>query len=126
MNKLKPLVITALAVSISIPSLVSKVNAHSNPCHGQHSCPSDWGTYVCGDTGNFKNCPKKATLYDRYMVLGCKAQRAGNWQKAKSFYNSALIAADKPEQSRKPYPNGKPLSFYAKESIAGKNKDCNP
>jgi endonuclease YncB( thermonuclease family) len=31
--------------------------AHQHPCHGWHSCPSDRGTYVCGDTGRCDQCP---------------------------------------------------------------------
>ena len=124
MNKVKALVIAALAVSVSIPSFVSKANAHQSGCHSWHSCPSDWGTYVCGDKGKSSGCPPTPTLYDRYMVLGCNAQRDGNWEKAKAYYNSALIASGKPEQSRESYPGGKPLSFYAEQSIAGQNRDC--
>ncbi len=125
MNKVKALVITALAVSVSIPSFVIKANAHKSGCHTWHSCPSDWGTYVCGDNGKSSGCPPTPSLYDRYMVKGCNAQRAGDWQEAKKNYNSALIASRKPEQSRQPYPGGKPLSFYAEQSIAGKNPYCN-
>ncbi len=125
MDKRKTLVLTVLVVSVSIPSVVNKVNAHTHPCHGQHSCPSDWGTYVCGDTGNLKNCPPTPSLYDRYMVKGCNAQRAGDWQEANKNYNSALLASRNPKQSRKPYQGGKPLSFYAEQSIARKNQYCN-
>lgn len=31
--------------------------AHRSGCHAQHSCPSDTGSYVCGDTGNCAQCP---------------------------------------------------------------------
>ena len=31
--------------------------AHRSGCHAAHSCPSDTGSYVCGDTGNFNFCP---------------------------------------------------------------------
>lgn len=30
--------------------------AHRDGCHRWHSCPSDTGSYVCGDTGNFSEC----------------------------------------------------------------------
>lgn len=30
---------------------------HQDPCHRLHSCPSDHGTYVCGDTGRCDQCP---------------------------------------------------------------------
>jgi hypothetical protein len=26
-------------------------HAHQDPCHRLHSCPSDRGSYVCGDKG---------------------------------------------------------------------------
>jgi hypothetical protein len=31
--------------------------AHQDPCHRLHSCPSDHGTYVCGDKGRCDQCP---------------------------------------------------------------------
>ncbi|MFF0437052.1 hypothetical protein ACFYU9_33130 [Streptomyces sp. NPDC004327] len=30
--------------------------AHRDGCHRWHSCPSDTGSYVCGDTGHFNEC----------------------------------------------------------------------
>jgi phosphatidylserine/phosphatidylglycerophosphate/cardiolipin synthase-like enzyme len=30
---------------------------HQDPCHRLHSCPSDHGTYVCGDKGRCDQCP---------------------------------------------------------------------
>lgn len=33
------------------------VNAHSSGCHRWHSCPSDSGSYTCGDTGRCSYCP---------------------------------------------------------------------
>jgi len=32
--------------------------AHQDGCHSQHSCPSDSGSYVCGDLGIDTYCPK--------------------------------------------------------------------
>jgi phosphatidylserine/phosphatidylglycerophosphate/cardiolipin synthase-like enzyme len=31
--------------------------AHQDPCHRWHSCPSDSQTYVCGDKGRCDQCP---------------------------------------------------------------------
>lgn len=31
--------------------------AHQSGCHRWHSCPSDHGTYTCGDTGYCSQCP---------------------------------------------------------------------
>ena len=30
---------------------------HRSGCHAAHSCPSDTGSYECGDTGNYSQCP---------------------------------------------------------------------
>jgi phosphatidylserine/phosphatidylglycerophosphate/cardiolipin synthase-like enzyme len=32
-------------------------NAHQDPCHRLHACPSDQHTYVCGDKGRCDQCP---------------------------------------------------------------------
>lgn len=31
--------------------------AHQSGCHRWHSCPSDRGTYTCGDLGRCSQCP---------------------------------------------------------------------
>lgn len=46
------LLLMAAFVAASTPS----ASAHRDGCHAQHSCPSDTGSYVCGDTGNFSEC----------------------------------------------------------------------
>lgn len=45
------LVILLSAVFFSSPAL-----AHRSGCHRWHSCPSDSGSYVCGDTGYCSGC----------------------------------------------------------------------
>jgi hypothetical protein len=35
----------------------SLVEAHRSGCHRWHSCPSDSGSYICGDTGRCSGCP---------------------------------------------------------------------
>ncbi len=36
----------------------SFAQAHRSGCHRWHSCPSDTGSYVCGDRGQDTYCPK--------------------------------------------------------------------
>lgn len=38
-------------------ALYSSASAHRDGCHRWHSCPSDSGTYVCGDLGYTTYCP---------------------------------------------------------------------
>ncbi len=45
-----------LLLMILIP--FSTVSAHRSGCHRWHSCPSDTGSYVCGDLGYTSGCPK--------------------------------------------------------------------
>jgi len=50
----KYLIIFILAALIIWPSYA---DAHRSGCHRWHSCPSDRGTYTCGDTGHCSGCP---------------------------------------------------------------------
>ena len=47
----------ALVLLLILPSFPMESNGHRSGCHAAHSCPSDTGSYVCGDTGNFSQCP---------------------------------------------------------------------
>ncbi len=38
-------------------SYVVTTEAHRSGCHRWHSCPSDSGSYICGDTGRCSGCP---------------------------------------------------------------------
>ena len=39
--------------------VIASAQAHRSGCHRWHSCPSDSGSYVCGDLGYSNYCPKK-------------------------------------------------------------------
>src|SRR5438876_3624849 len=45
--------------------------AHRSGCHRWHSCPSDTGSYVCGDTGHCSACPD-----NQYCLTGQPRQGA--------------------------------------------------
>jgi hypothetical protein len=40
-------------------------HACQDPCHGLHSCPSDYKTYVCGDKGRYDQCPDNEFCFGR-------------------------------------------------------------
>ena len=40
--------------------LAAPAQAHRSGCHRWHSCPSDSGSYVCGDLGYTSGCPTTA------------------------------------------------------------------
>ena len=57
--------VTCLRVLLSILTgclilLPVLVHAHRSGCHRWHSCPSERGTYVCGDLGHCGQCPDNA------------------------------------------------------------------
>lgn len=53
MKKLFPVLLSSLAFLVF---LVLPASAHRSGCHSWHSCPSDSGSYVCGDTGHCSAC----------------------------------------------------------------------
>jgi len=64
--------VVALIVILAIVS-IGTAFAHRSGCHRWHSCPSDRGTYVCGDLGHCSQCPD-----NDYCELGkprAKAQK---------------------------------------------------
>ena len=51
-------IVVASLVALSAPQGAS---AHRDGCHRWHSCPSDTGSYVCGDLGYTSECPVAST-----------------------------------------------------------------
>jgi hypothetical protein len=39
------------------------LDAHQDPCHRRHACPSDSHAYVCGDKGRCDQCPEINTAW---------------------------------------------------------------
>jgi endonuclease YncB( thermonuclease family) len=52
-----PLLGLALVFLLFLPAFPIESYGHRSGCHAAHSCPSDTGSYVCGDTGNYSQCP---------------------------------------------------------------------
>jgi hypothetical protein len=46
--------IFSITLLLSFPNAL---DAHRSGCHRWHSCPSDSGSYICGDTGHCSQCP---------------------------------------------------------------------
>jgi phosphatidylserine/phosphatidylglycerophosphate/cardiolipin synthase-like enzyme len=52
------LVIVLILVSLAVVAgCLRSSEAHQDPCHHLHSCPSHHDTYVCGDKGRCDQCP---------------------------------------------------------------------
>jgi DNA-binding beta-propeller fold protein YncE/endonuclease YncB( thermonuclease family) len=57
-----PVVLISLIIVSGLVCQIITINsesvfAHRSGCHRYHSCPSDTGSYVCGDLGNDSQCP---------------------------------------------------------------------
>ena len=48
-----------VATGIVVLAATQSATAHRSGCHRWHSCPSDSGSYVCGDLGYSNYCPTK-------------------------------------------------------------------
>lgn len=54
--RVKALAVAALLVVACPIAWPAPAVAHRDGCHRWHSCPSDTGSYICGDTGHFSEC----------------------------------------------------------------------
>ena len=56
---MKPVTVITIVVSFGIALAFAPIfaDAHQSGCHRWHSCPSDSGSYVCGDLGYYSQCP---------------------------------------------------------------------
>jgi hypothetical protein len=45
-----------IAAGVRSPIITPFASAHRSGCHRWHSCPSDSGSYSCGDTGHTSGC----------------------------------------------------------------------
>ena len=44
-------------IGITLLAVTPEAFSHQSGCHAWHSCPSDSGSYTCGDTGHCNGCP---------------------------------------------------------------------
>jgi hypothetical protein len=66
------LTILLLTLSAGIIAPAPRVQAHRDGCHRWHSCPSDSGSYICGDLGYTSECPGGAPTTPRATVKPAK------------------------------------------------------
>jgi hypothetical protein len=93
--------------TLTFLSVAHKSEAHRDGCHRWHSCPSDTGSYVCGDMGYASQCPNSTptrlpaaipsrtvppseSAYSRYMRIGYAASRGRDYQTALINFRRAL------------------------------------
>src|SRR3954451_22038615 len=52
---MRPILLSAVFFGVAL-FVASTASAHRDGCHRLHWCPSDTGSYVCGDLGNTSGC----------------------------------------------------------------------
>lgn len=51
------LLLLLVVAATALTGLTGVASAHRDGCHRWHSCPSDTGSYICGDLGYYSECP---------------------------------------------------------------------
>lgn len=57
MIRIAMIAIAIAATGAVLGTSAPPASAHQSGCHRWHSCPSDSGSYVCGDLGYYSGCP---------------------------------------------------------------------
>jgi len=82
----------------------STADAHRSGCHRWHSCPSDTGSYVCGDTGHCSGCPD-----NQYCAAGQPKGQAQDQLAADRKGSSADFRAGEPPKDAWTCPLSHPI-----------------
>jgi len=64
--------IAVLTVSLFLMGTEQDSFAHKSGCHRWHSCPSDSGSYTCGDKGYCSQCPNNKYCEDGHAKVKTK------------------------------------------------------
>jgi len=110
-----------------------EASSHRSGCHRWHSCPSDRGTYVCGDQGYCSQCPDNQYCINRNPRRVSERERSSEAQSTKKAEwrlvtrvvdgdtiivgareRVRLIGVDTPETK---HPQ-RPVEYYGKEATA--------
>src|SRR5215218_1626121 len=78
--RLRSLLMITVAILICFGGLAfaQPAEAHRSGCHRYHSCPSDTGSYVCGDLGYDTYCPNKRKPSETAPSAAASSLPAGN------------------------------------------------
>jgi hypothetical protein len=79
-----PLLGLALVLLLLLPAFPIPSYGHRSGCHAAHSWPSDTGSYVCGDTGNYSQCPGNDSEDDEKESKKKKSNTTSKSNSAKS------------------------------------------
>lgn len=97
MKKIIHKILISLFVTILV--LPFSASAHRSGCHRWHSCPSDTGSYVCGDLGYTSGCPITNTIptSNNYRTSSSASMASGYFvgiPKTRADLNNCLIVGN--------------------------------
>jgi hypothetical protein len=55
-------ILAVIVMFFTLTLIPNSTDAHRSGCHRWHSCPSDSGSYDCGDLGYTSGCPTSTTV----------------------------------------------------------------
>ncbi len=89
----------SIALFLVVIILPFSASAHRSGCHRWHSCPSDSGSYVCGDLGYTSGCPITNTVptpnnYDTSSSASVVSDYSVGIPKTRADLNSCLIVGN--------------------------------
>ena len=122
--------------------------AHRSGCHRRHSCPSDRGTYTCGDLGHCSRCPdnrfckggRPRPIQERSVpsasplfgvIVGLAVVTDGDTLRIGTA-RIRLFGFDAPESRQscrlrgRRYPCGKEATKALRDIVKGKTVTCQP
>jgi|GEM_PF-5722961 len=88
-----------MALSLRVTQIVfflfvlNFIAAHQSGCHAWHSCPSDRGSYKCGDTGHCNYCPD-----DEYCLNGTFQITPATVNESTTIFTPTIIPSPKLEE----------------------------
>ena len=75
----------AFLFALALIVLPWEASSHRSVCHRWHSCPSDSGTYICGDQGYCSQCPDSQYCLDREPRRVSEQDRGGKTQSSRDL-----------------------------------------
>jgi endonuclease YncB( thermonuclease family) len=81
----------ALVLLLFLPAFPMESYGHRSGCHAAHSCPSDTGSYECGDTGNYSQCPGNHSEDDEEKS---KKKKSNTTSKSKSVKSEPTLPSE--------------------------------
>lgn len=94
---------------VAVFGFAVSASAHRSGCHRWHSCPSDTGSYVCGDLGYTSGCgysyarpvytPSRAKTSPKKAIPFSLTKKLSSYTCSSNVYNCSNFRTEKQAQS---------------------------